>query len=154
MQTGPLKSYVQNQHLSHSSSIRATEPSLNAENDDGNQNGFQWSSRAILTRALAAEFDVHALPASSLPALQKRMQEYGLIDNQDIGALSVIHQNMSYIKDDNATTGDEQQQQIDAVKILGQMQQQFEQQQVGFQQRQLITRLHTLVQNLSSARAA
>ncbi len=71
-----------------------------------------------------------------------RLQEYGLIDNQGIQALSIVHTARLNSEDDGA---------VDAKAIIDKAYQQTQEPGTTYSQRKQIHQLHTLFSNLDSA---
>lgn len=147
MQLNVLNNYLQNQPLN----TGATSESAAVQGVSGEQSGqshagpddYSPSRRAILLSAVAQEFDVQALSAEEFEPLQRRLQEYTLVNSNDLNAFSLIH---------NAKPALGERQTLDAVALLEQASNRFDSEQIGYQQRRQISRVHTLMQNLASAR--
>lgn len=104
---------------------------------------YSPSQRAVLVSAVASDFDVRSLPAGDVGHFQSRLQQYGLLDGRDLNAFALI--NTARAELDNDTV-------LDTVAILDKARQQFGERNTGYSERQQINRLHTLIQNLASAR--
>lgn len=144
MQLNALGNYLQNQPL-HTGETQASS-SVDGDNKDDKPvevGAYSPSQRAIFMSAVAAEFDVLELPAENLSRLQSRLQQYGLVQGTELGAFSIIH---------NAKSQLEESESLNALAVLDEAKQRFDIDQVGYSQRMQINRIHTLVQNLASAR--
>ncbi len=114
----------------------------NAESTAG-AHQYSPSQRALMVSAVASDFDVRSLPAGEVGEFQNRLQQYGLIAGRDLNAFALINTARAEL-DDNA--------ELDTVAILNEARQQFGERGTAYSERQQINRLHTLIQNLASAR--
>ena len=96
-----------------------------------------------MVSAVASDFDVRSLPAGEVGEFQNRLQQYGLIAGRDLNAFALI--NTARAELDNSA-------ELDTVAILDEARQQFGERGTAYSERQQINRLHTLIQNLASAR--
>lgn len=144
MQLNALGNYLQNQPL-HTGETQASHSVDGDKKDEAplEAGAYSPSQRAILMSAVAAEFDVQELPAENLSQLQSRLQQYGLVQGTELGAFSIIHHAKSQLPESES---------LDALAVLDEARQRFDIDQVGYSQRVQINRIHTLVQNLASAR--
>ena len=143
-----LTNYLQNQPTSSDLQSQQTQaPSGVSEraetgSDDTSPALYTVSDRAVMMSAVAMEFDIHALAPEQLGQFQNRLQEYGLIDNQGIQALSIVHTARLNSEDDSA---------VDAKAIIDKAYQQTQEPGTTYSQRKQIHQLHTLFSNLDSA---
>ena len=121
-----------------------TSPAVSADKDtDNRSNPYSPSQRALMVSAVASDFDVRSLPAGEVGEFQNRLQQYGLIAGRDLNAFALI--NTARAELDNSA-------ELDTVAILDEARQQFGERGTAYSERQQINRLHTLIQNLASAR--
>ena len=102
------------------------------------------SARAILVSAVASDYDVRALNRQELGGLQRQLQQYGLLVGRDLDAFALINTQTNAPDDDSSA--------IDAVQVLDQATQSFNERNTPYSERQNISRLHRLMHNLASAR--
>ncbi|PHS66173.1 MAG: hypothetical protein COB09_01530 [Thalassobium sp.] len=114
--------------------------------DTGSDNDpYSPSQRALMVSAVASDFDVRSLAAGDVSDFQSRLQQYGLIGGRDLNAFALINTARAELDDETA---------LDTVAILDEARQQFGERGTAYSERQQINRLHTLIQNLASARMA
>lgn len=115
----------------------------NKNDTNTGNNPYSPSQRALMVSAVASDFDVRSLPAGEVSNFQTRLQQYGLIDGRDLNALALINTARAELDDQTP---------LDTVAILSEARHQFGERGTGYSERQQINRLHTLIQNLASAR--
>lgn len=141
-----LSNYLQ--HLPHPSQNTATAAAAlegghtTPLQDAELQGGYVPSSRAIMVSAIASDFDVRALERQDIGQLQLKLQQYGLLNGRDLDAFSLI----------STQAQDDTQASIDALGVLDQVTQEFNQRNIPYSERQNINHLHRLLHNLDSAR--
>lgn len=137
----PLQSADQTNHAQ----ALAT-PAANDDTGDKSLNGlYAPSQRALMVSAVAMDFDVHSLSSDESGQLQQKLQQYGLISGQDLNAFALIN---------TARADLEEGQTLDAVAILDDARNQFTERKTAYSERQQISRLHTLIHNIASARTS
>ncbi|GGY38407.1 hypothetical protein GCM10011297_09470 [Bacterioplanes sanyensis] len=147
MQLGALTSYLQNQPAASSAAPQA--PDSATGKDEPKPGDYQFSTRALMVSAVAQEFDVEAIPRDQLGQFQARLQQYGLLQGSNLNAMAVISAG-SPTNDAEAGTPTSS---VDALQRVTEARQQFELNQTPYSDRQRINQLHTLLQNMKSARA-
>lgn len=141
-----LSNYLQNQPTSTSASAE-TSPTAAVEKEKNASEApwdYQFSNRAILVNAVAAEFDVTALDEQQTLRFQERLQQYGLLQGLNLNALAII----------NTARADGSHQDIDALALVDRAVAEFDQNNTPYPQRQQAKQLQTLLHNLASARPA
>jgi hypothetical protein len=146
MQLGALTSYLQNQPTASSLAPQATDAA--AAKDELQPGDYQFSTRALMVSAVAHEFDVEAIPRDQLGQFQARLQQYGLLQGSSLNAMAVVNAGPS-LSDDNS---DESSTSVNALQRISEARQQFDANQTPYSDRQRINQLHTLLQNMKSAR--
>lgn len=146
MQLNALSNYLQNQPL-------GTKSTADTQGVDGLNTGeekpleigaYSPSQRAILISAIAAEFDVQQLDQEQVDQLQLKLQQFGLLQGNDISGFALLHNARGQLPEGET---------LDALQLLDVSRQRFDVDQVGYSQRQQINQMHTLVENLASARS-
>lgn len=143
MQLNALSNYLQNQPLSSGQTAEAQAVAAAGDDKPLEAGAYSPSQRAILMSAVAAEFDVQNLAQQEVGQLQLKLQQYGLLQGSDMSAFAVLHNARGQLQQDET---------LDALGLLGAIKQRFDSDQIGYSQRQQIGRMHTLVENLASAR--
>jgi len=143
MQLNALSNYLQNQPLSSGQTAEAQAVTAAGDDKALEAGAYSPSQRAILMSAVAAEFDVQKLAQHEVGQLQLKLQQYGLLQGNDMSAFAVLHNARGQLQQDET---------LDALGLLGAIKQRFDSDQIGYSQRQQIGRMHTLVENLASAR--
>lgn len=145
-----LSNYLQNQPTSSDVSAGAAREAAMApvaapapEETPQGPSLYEVSDRAVMVSAVATDFDVTALRAGDLGRFQTRLQEFGLLQGQNLNALGLIHTARAGL-DEDAT--------IDAMALVDQARTDADNSGASYTQRQQISRLHTLFSNLASAR--
>jgi hypothetical protein len=125
---------------------QAVSPADAAANETANDGPalYEVSDRAVMVSAVASEFDVAALEVGQLGAFQSRLQEYGLIDNRGIQALSLVHTARRDLNEGDTI--------VNAKAIIDDARQHAWEDGGSYSERQQIQQLHTLFSNLHSAR--
>lgn len=145
MQLNALSNYLQNQPLATGASQASQAADQVGEGNPATDSaGYNLSQRAILISAIASEFDVQQLEKNQVSQLQLKLQQYGLLQGNDISGFSLLHNARGQLQDDES---------LDALELLNGIKQRFETDQVGYSQRQQVKQMHTLVENLASARS-
>jgi len=139
LQNQPTSSDLQSQQTSAAAPAGESKPNAG---EDTSKAPYTVSDRAVMVSAVAAEFDIAALHPDELGRFQNRLQEYGLIDNQGIQALSVIH--TARLQENEDTP-------LNAKAIVDQAYNDALQPGTSYSQRKQIHQLHTLFSNLDSA---
>lgn len=142
-----LNSYLQNspysQHpVSAPTSTSEVEDSSNAAKT-GRQGGYVPSARAIMVSAVASDFDVRALERQEIGPLQVKLQQYGLLSGRNLDAFSLISTQATSSTDEPV---------IDALQLIDQAADKFDERHTPYSERQGINYLHRLLHNLDSAR--
>lgn len=141
MQLGALTSYLQNQPTGSTQTPQAVDATAAVE--ELKPEDYRLSTKALMVSAIASEFDVEAIPRQQLGQFQQRLQQYGLLHGSGLSAMAVIS---AAPDSDNAAS------EVNALERVGQALDQFEHNQTPYSARQRITHLHTLLQNMKSAR--
>lgn len=144
MQLNALSNYLQHQPLTNAATAEAASTDAADSASVAENGGYSPSQRAILISAVAAEFDVEHLAQEEVGQLQLKLQQFGLLQGQQISGFSLLH---------NARGQLQEGEDLNALRLLEHSRQRFDSDQVGYQQRQQINQMHTLVENLASARA-
>lgn len=146
-----LTSYLQQQPLPGSDpgtkeaeAVTAVREAAAPANDSG-ENPYAPSQRALLVSAVASDFDVRSLSSEESGALQQQLQQYGLVTTTELNAFSLINTARADLAEGET---------LDAVAILDDARNQFSERGTVYSERQQITRLHTLMHNIASARIA
>jgi hypothetical protein len=146
MQLNALSNYLQNQPMANAATSegQAVEAAESAEENQTIDIGaYSPSQRAILISAVAAEFDVTQLSDGDVANMQATLQKYGLLQGGDLAGFNLLHNARGQLEDGET---------LDALTLLNQKKERFEQDQVGYSQRVQVNRMHTLIENLASAR--
>jgi len=143
-----LTNYLQNQPLPSSDTSVGAAPvtdSQAAENADSATNDALYapSQRALMVSAVASDYDVTSLTSEQTSGLQQRLQQYGLIGGTDLNAFAVINTARADMNEEST---------LNAVELLDGAMDQFTERGASYSERQQITRLHTLMHNIASAR--
>ncbi len=146
MQLGALTSYLQNQPTASSLAPQAKDAA--AAKDELQPGDYQFSTRALMVSAVAQEFDVEAIPRDHLGQFQARLQQYGLLQGSSLNAMAVVNAGPSLSHDNT----DESSASVNALQRISEARQQFDANQTPYSDRQRINQLHTLLQNMKSAR--
>jgi hypothetical protein len=145
MQLGVLSNYLQNQPLgTGATSESAATDGVSDDQQPLETGAYNLSQRAILVNAVASEFDVQQLETDDVGKLQLKLQQYGLLQGNDLGGFALLHNARGQLQTDEN---------LDAVQLLNLAKQRFDADQVGYSERVQISRMHTLVENLASARS-
>ncbi|WP_420592339.1 hypothetical protein [Bacterioplanoides sp.] len=145
MQLGALSNYLQNQPLGTGATSESQAAAGVGEDQQPLEAGaYNPSQRAILISAVASEFDVQQLETDEVGKLQLKLQQYGLLQGNDMGGFALLHNARGQLQTDEN---------LDALQLLNIAKQRFDTDQVGYSQRVQINRMHTLVENLASARS-
>ncbi|KZZ42647.1 MAG: hypothetical protein MK185_12135 [Saccharospirillaceae bacterium] len=145
MQLGALSNYLQNQPLgTGATSESAATGGVSDDQQPLETGAYNLSQRAILVNAVASEFDVQQLETDDVGKLQLKLQQYGLLQGNDLGGFALLHNARGQLQTDEN---------LDAVQLLNLAKQRFDADQVGYSERVQISRMHTLVENLASARS-
>lgn len=139
LQQIPLPSHDAARETAASAEVASASSAAN----DAGSGSYLPSARAVLVSAVAADFDVRALQGDDVSALQQKLQQYGLVSGRDLNAFAVIHTARTELGDSGS---------LDAVSLLDDVTRQFGELNTPYSERQQISRLHTLVHNLDSAR--
>lgn len=145
-----LSNYLQNQPASSDVSAGAAlaapapapAPAATEETPQG-PSLYEVSDRAVMVSAVATDFDVTALRAGDLGRFQTRLQEFGLLQGQNLNALGIIHTARAGLTEDDT---------INAMALVDQARTDADNTGASYTQRQQLSRLHTLFSNLASAR--
>jgi len=144
-----LTNYLQNQPLPLSegtgsaADIQASQAVTDSSADSPENALYAPSQRALMVSAVATDFDVTALSASDTSGLQQRLQQYGLVSGQDLNAFAVINTARAELSEEDT---------INAVALLDDAVDQFAVKGVAYSERQQVSKLHTLIHNIASAR--
>ena len=145
MQLGALSNYLQNQPLgTGATSESAATGGVSDDQQPLETGAYNLSQRAILVNAVASEFDVQQPETDDVGKLQLKLQQYGLLQGNDLGGFALLHNARGQLQTDEN---------LDAVQLLNLAKQRFDADQVGYSERVQISRMHTLVENLASARS-
>lgn len=143
-----LSSYLQQLPLASHTATATTETGATKSADrlanSDFPDAYAPSARAILVSAVASDYDVRALNRQELGGLQRQLQQYGLLAGRDLDAFALINTQTNIPTDNNDA--------IDAVQVLDQATQSFNERNTPYSERQNISRLHRLMHNLASAR--
>ncbi|WP_430461614.1 hypothetical protein ACQUQU_02205 [Thalassolituus sp. LLYu03] len=118
-------------------------PTADAANNSDLQGLYAPSQRAVMVSAVAMDFDVRSLTSDDAARLQQKLQQYGLINGPDLNALALINTARADLNDGDT---------LDAVAILDDARSGFSERGTAYSERQQISRLHTLIHNIASAR--
>lgn len=143
MQLNALSNYLQNQPLNTAASAESQAAATAESKPKPEIGAYSPSQRAILISAVASKFDIENLQQDDVSQLQQKLQQYGLIQGEDLAGFALLHNARSQLNDGES---------LNALGLLEQVQQRLEVDQVGYSQRVQINRMHTLAENLSSAR--
>ena len=146
MQLNALSNYLQHQPLGNNATSEAQgiEGVSATEEKPLEPGAYSPSQRAILISAVAAEFDVEQLSQEQVGQLQLKLQQFGLLQGNDIGGFAILHNARGQLAEGES---------LNALALLDVSRQRFEIDQVGYSQRQQINQMQTLVENLASARS-
>ena len=93
MQLNALSNYLQHQPLGNNATSEAQgiEGISATEEKPLEPGAYSPSQRAILISAVATEFDVEQLSQEQVGQLQLKLQQFGLLQGNDIGGFAILH---------------------------------------------------------------
>lgn len=143
-----LTSYLQQQPVNLADQKPETQavglnPTADSANDTSGPDLYAPSQRALMVSAVAMDFDVRSLSSDDTGRLQQKLQQYGLIGGTDLNAFALINTARADLNEGDT---------LDAVSILNDARDNFSSRGTAYSERQQISRLHTLIHNIASAR--
>ena len=142
-----LSSYLQNQPFKTSATDKSESvtSSVLGNNKEEEQipEELHLSNRAAYLEYLSQEFDVTALTSTEMNDLQSKLSDYGFIASNDLNGM----RSLSLAKQLT-----EPQDTINAVDMLDNFRNKFDELQIPYSMRQQIEKVNIVIQNMASAR--
>lgn len=143
-----LSHYLQHLPLPSQDSTRAateaaTATATSSESQDPALGSYAPSTRAVLVSAVAADFNVRALRAADIGAMQNKLMQFGLTSGRELDAFAALNTARADLTDDQT---------VDAVAVVDSLVASVDERQASYSERQQLSRLQTLLHNLDSAR--
>ena len=142
-----LSSYLQNQPFKTSAPDKSEAISTsvlgNKPEDEQIPEELHLSNRAAYLEYLSQEFDVTAMTSSEMNDLQSKLSDYGFIASNDLNGM----RSLSLAKQLT-----EPQDTINAVDMLDNFRNKFDELQIPYSMRQQIEKVNIVIQNMASAR--